>query len=99
MKTIKTANGSIIRVKDETARAMVRGEGRYKKGDYYFIGKEEWKKEVRGPVKKVEPVKKTDAAIVHDAVEEHLAEYDAANDGTTCSVLEEMGVEVPDAKI
>jgi hypothetical protein len=80
MKTIKTANGSIIRVKDEIGLAMVRGEGRYNKGDYYFVGKEEWKKEVRGPVKKVEPAKKTDAAIVHEVVEEHLAEYDAAKE-------------------
>lgn len=51
MKTIKTANGRIKRVSDEVGRAMVRGEGKYKKEDYYFCSKEEWKKEVRGPIK------------------------------------------------
>ena len=55
MKTIRTANNSVIRVKDEIGRAMVAGEGRYKKGDYYFCGKEEWKKEVRGPIKTATP--------------------------------------------
>ena len=58
MKTIRTANGSIIRVKDEVGRAMVRGDGRYSKGNYTFCGKAEWKKEVRGPIKKKEKVEK-----------------------------------------
>jgi len=52
MKTIRTANGSIMRVKDQLARQMVNGEGKYLKGDYYYCSKKEWKEEVRGPVKK-----------------------------------------------
>lgn len=43
MKTIKTANGSIMRVKDDEADKMVSGKGRYHKGDYSYCGKEEWK--------------------------------------------------------
>jgi len=47
MKTIRTANGSIMRVKDEVAEKMVNGKGQYLKGDYYYCSKKEWKKEVR----------------------------------------------------
>jgi hypothetical protein len=47
MKTLRTANGSTVRVKDELAHQMVNGEGRYLKGDYYFCSKEEWKREKR----------------------------------------------------
>jgi len=65
MKTIRTPKGKIMRVKDEVGRAMVRGDGIYSKGDYSFCGKEEWKKEVRGPIKKNEAAKKeeTDAEV------------------------------------
>jgi len=65
MKTLRTAKGSIIRVKDEDARAMVAGEGKYKEGEYTFCSKAEWKKEVRGPVKK---------AAVKEEVEEKAKE-------------------------
>jgi len=58
MKTLRTANGTIMRVKDELAVDMVRGEGRYNKGDYTYCGKEEWKKEVRGPIKTSTPTAK-----------------------------------------
>ena len=47
MKTIRTANGSIMRVKDAEAERMVNGEGPYKRGDYYYCSKKEWKKEIR----------------------------------------------------
>ena len=45
MKTVRTANGSVMRVKDEEARLMVKGEGKYRKGDYFYCSKKEWKKE------------------------------------------------------
>lgn len=44
MKTLMTANGSVIRAKDETAVKMVLGIGRYRKGNYEYCPKSEWKK-------------------------------------------------------
>lgn len=44
MKTIRTANGSYIRVKDKDALQMVNGTGRWLKGDYYYASKSEYKK-------------------------------------------------------
>ena len=41
MKTIKTANGSIMRVKDEVAARLV------KTPDYSYCPKDEWKKQER----------------------------------------------------
>lgn len=43
MKTLRTANGSLMRVKDQEARDMMRKHP----GDYFYAPKEEWKKEVR----------------------------------------------------
>ncbi len=43
MKTIRTANGSYMRVKDEVASQMVKGAGRWKVGDYYYASKSEYK--------------------------------------------------------
>ena len=58
MKTLRTDNGSIMRVADEQARDMVAGRGRWaRKGDYSYCSKEEWKKEVRGPIKTKPEVK------------------------------------------
>jgi hypothetical protein len=39
MKTIKTANGSIMRVKDEEARRLVQTP------NYFYCPKEDWKKQ------------------------------------------------------
>lgn len=39
MKTIKTANGSIMRVKDEEALRLVQSP------DYSYCSKDEWKKQ------------------------------------------------------
>lgn len=47
MKTVRTANGSVMRVKDEEARLMINGDGKYHKGDYFYCSKKEWKKEIR----------------------------------------------------
>jgi hypothetical protein len=44
MKTIQTANGSYMRVKDKDAEQMVDGTGRWLKGDYYYASKSDWKK-------------------------------------------------------
>jgi len=66
MKTIKTANGSIKRVKDEEALRLVDNS------DYFYCGKEEWKKEVRGPVRTSE--------VTTKAVTEILATKEGAKD-------------------
>jgi hypothetical protein len=44
MKTIRTANGSYMRVKDKDASEMVDGTGRCRKGVYYYASKSDWKK-------------------------------------------------------
>jgi hypothetical protein len=44
MKTLMTANGSPIRVKDTDAVHMVNGTWKFKPGDYYYCPKAEWKK-------------------------------------------------------
>jgi hypothetical protein len=51
MKTLMTANGP-IRVKDEDARDMINGTGRFQKGDYEYCPKSEWKKTRPKPKKK-----------------------------------------------
>ena len=49
MKTLMTANGSVMRVKDEIAIKMVNGIGRFRKGDYSYCPKSEWKKTHSAP--------------------------------------------------
>jgi len=46
MKTIRTKNGTILRVKNALAEKMVDGIGKYTKGDYEYCPKSEWKKAV-----------------------------------------------------
>lgn len=51
MKTLKKSNGSILRVKDALAEKMVDGTSLYKKGDYEYCPKSEWKK-THSPISK-----------------------------------------------